>query len=168
MVSMASNLRTRTAGVALWRKLKPKARAMRREPTPAEAVLWAALRGRQTRGFRFRRQQPLDRFIVDFYCAEARLVIEVDGPIHDHSREEDAARESALRAMGFHVMRFSNDSVITSKQSVVREIQAHLAQLSSIESSTAKKVVPSPLGCPGNRGEMGMKALCRCAKLTVR
>jgi len=60
--------------------------------TPAEAKLWARQRNRQLGGFKFRRQQPIDRFIVDFYCAEARLVVELDGDSHTDQAEYDAAR----------------------------------------------------------------------------
>ncbi|MHC5611987.1 MAG: endonuclease domain-containing protein [Nostoc sp.] len=66
----------------LWKKLKPLARQMRCEATPAEKLLWQKLRDKQLLGFKFRRQQTIDRFIVDFYCNEARLVVEVDGEIH--------------------------------------------------------------------------------------
>ena len=61
---------------------------MRCEPTPSEKRLWQKLRQKQLLGFKFRRQQAIDRFIVDFYCAKARLVVEVDGGIHDYTQEE--------------------------------------------------------------------------------
>ncbi|MCS6918857.1 MAG: rRNA maturation RNAse YbeY, partial [Fimbriimonadales bacterium] len=69
----------------LWELLKPLARQKRREPTPAEKRLWKYLRNRQLLGFKFRRQHTIERFIVDFYCPEAKLVIEVDGEIHDYT-----------------------------------------------------------------------------------
>ncbi|MQY72086.1 MAG: DUF559 domain-containing protein, partial [Dehalococcoidia bacterium] len=69
----------------LWEKLKPLAREMRRAPTLAEEVLWQHLRNSQMGGFKFRRQHPIDRFIVDFYCFKIRLVIEVDGPVHQYT-----------------------------------------------------------------------------------
>jgi len=72
----------RTAG-NVWAKLKPIARQLRTEATQAEDRLWAELRSRKFRGAKFRRQHTLSRFVVDFFCAEARLVVEVDGPIHD-------------------------------------------------------------------------------------
>mgnify|MGYP001770978009 FL=1 len=71
----------------LWEKLKPLARQMRREPTPAEDKLWQKLRHKQILGYKFRRQHTIDRFIVDFYCGEARLVVEVDGEVHDYTQE---------------------------------------------------------------------------------
>jgi very-short-patch-repair endonuclease len=123
---MDSNPRTRTGGTKLWTKLKPKARGMRRAPTDAEAYLWDALRNRQVEGARFKRQQPIDRFIVDFYCAEARLVIEVDGPIHDDQREQDTVREGFLNSAGFRILRFTNEQVLESRRAVVDEIRKWL------------------------------------------
>ena len=79
----------------LWGKLKPLAREMRHAPTPAEQGLWQALRNRRL-GVRFRRQHTIGRFIVDFYAHEARLVVEVDGPIHAYTPEEDALQQAFL------------------------------------------------------------------------
>jgi very-short-patch-repair endonuclease len=76
----------RTApSTALWNKTKPLARQMRHAPTRAERRLWSCLRGHRLSGFKFRRQHPIDRFIVDFTCPAARLVIEVDGPSHEQT-----------------------------------------------------------------------------------
>jgi very-short-patch-repair endonuclease len=133
MAIMGRNLRTRTGGVTLWAKLKPVARTMRREPTSAEAALWEALRDRKLAGARFRRQQPSGRFIVDFYCAEARLILEVDGPIHEQTSETDAARERSLAAAGFHMLRFTNHAVLKTKPQVLRQIAAFLQQVNRAE-----------------------------------
>jgi len=99
------------------------AREMRHPQTPAEAMLWRALRNRQT-GFKFRRQHPIDRFIVDFYCAEAKLLIEVDGATHlePEQREYDKARTEYLEELGYKVIRFTNDDVKGSIHSVAGEI----------------------------------------------
>jgi very-short-patch-repair endonuclease len=78
------------------------ARDMRNNPTRAERALWQRLKGRQVKGLRFRRQHSIDRFIVDFYCAEARLVIEVDGPSHA-GPTYDAERQDCLEALGLRV-----------------------------------------------------------------
>jgi very-short-patch-repair endonuclease len=109
----------------LWAKLKPLARQMRHEPTPAEQKLWQRLRGKQLMGLKFRRQHPIDRFIVDFYCRQARLVVEVDGPIHDYTVEEDAIRQEFIEFQGLRVLRFTNDQVL-------REIEAVLAQMAVV------------------------------------
>ncbi|MBI3979240.1 MAG: endonuclease domain-containing protein [Chloroflexi bacterium] len=106
----------------LWWRLKPIARQMRREPTPGENALWQRLRNRQLDGFKFRRQHSVERFIVDLYCAEACLVVEVDGPIHDYSQEEDAIRQEFLESQGLRVLRFANAEVQNSIESVLQRI----------------------------------------------
>jgi very-short-patch-repair endonuclease len=77
-------------------------------------------------GVRFRRQHAIDRFLVDFYCAEASLVIEVDGPIHQQQVERDLEREKALATRGLTVLRFRNDEVLDDVTSVLARIAAYL------------------------------------------
>jgi very-short-patch-repair endonuclease len=108
----------------LWEKLKPLARQMRHDPTQAEAILWEALRGRRIGDFKFRRQHPIDRFIVDFYCAEALLVIEVDGEIHDYTQDEDAIRQAFIESRGLNVLRFKNQQVEDALDTVLDAIHA--------------------------------------------
>jgi very-short-patch-repair endonuclease len=98
------------------------ARAMRREPTPAENALWLRIRNRQVNGLKFRRQHSIDRFIVDFYCAEAQLVIEIDGLIHD-TLNADAERQEILESLGLCVLRFSNDDVLGRIENVIAQIK---------------------------------------------
>ncbi len=100
---------------------------MRRIPTEAEDKLWQYLRNRQLAGLKFRRQHSIERFIVDFYCAEAKLIIEVDGPVHDYSKEEDTIRQEFLESQGFRVMRFTNDQVFNSPDDVLKQISAHVS-----------------------------------------
>lgn len=90
------------------------AKRLRREATPSEAALWEALRGRRLGGFKFRRQQPLNGYIVDFYCEVKDLAVEVDGSIHDDAaaRDRDALRESHINAVGVKVIRFSDIEVL--------------------------------------------------------
>ena len=106
---------------AIYRDIQERARLMRRNPTPAENILWQRLRQKQIGGFQFRRQHPISRFIVDFYCAAARLVIEIDGSIHDAAehKEYDAARQACLEEIGLRVLRFSNAQVINETDAVV-------------------------------------------------
>jgi very-short-patch-repair endonuclease len=111
----------------LWAKLKPLARQMRHDPTPAEDILWQRLRNRQIADAKFRRQHTIERFIVDFYCAEAQLVIEVDGPIHDYTLEEDAIRREFLESLGTRVIRFTNDDVLHHLDAVAEAITGFLA-----------------------------------------
>jgi very-short-patch-repair endonuclease len=95
---------------------------MRREPTPAEQKLWQKLRHKQLLGFKFRRQHVIDRFIVDFYCREARLVVEVDGEVHQYTQQEDAIRQEFLESLGLRVVRLRNEDVLNSIDGVLEEI----------------------------------------------
>lgn len=106
----------------LWEKLKPLARQMRTEPTLAENLLWQKLRNKQLLGFKFRRQQVIDRFIVDFYCHEIKLVIEVDGEIHNYTQKEDAIRQEFLESLGLQVIRFKNEDVFLNIEGVLETI----------------------------------------------
>jgi very-short-patch-repair endonuclease len=80
--------------------------------TEAEKVLWQILRSRQTEGYRFRRQVPIGRFIADFVCHEARLIIEIDGGQHDPSSEPEVSRTQFLEGEGYLVLRFWNTEVL--------------------------------------------------------
>jgi very-short-patch-repair endonuclease len=106
----------------LWEKLKPLANQLRSEPTPAEQRLWEQLRKRRILGYKFRRQHAIDRFIVDFYCPEASLIVEVDGPIHEYTPVEDAVRQEYLESLGLQVIRFTNEEIFTSLDGVVEYI----------------------------------------------
>jgi very-short-patch-repair endonuclease len=110
----------------LWEKLKPHARQHRREPTKAERVLWDRLRSRQISGFRFRRQHTIERYIVDFYCAEKDLVVEVDGSIHELTPEQDAIRQEFLESLGLRVIRFENNQILFDLQQVMSKIEQAL------------------------------------------
>jgi very-short-patch-repair endonuclease len=111
-----------TSPPPLWAKLKPLARQMRRDPTPAENALWERLRNRQIAGLKFRRQHSIDRFIADFYCADAQIIVEVDGPVHEYTPEEDAIRQEFLESLGLRVLRFTNDDVQQHLDAVVQVI----------------------------------------------
>jgi len=103
-----------------------RAKELRREMTPAEKVLWNELRANKL-GVRFRRQQVIAGFIVDFYCHKAALVVEVDGDIHDLQQEEDARREKALSALGLRIVRFGNDEVLRELSTVVEKIRGNIS-----------------------------------------
>ena len=111
---------------SLWPRLKEKAKEFRSEPTEVERVLWEHLRGKKVKGAKFRRQHPIARFIVDFCCPQALLVVELDGEIHRGKEMEDAARENAIEALGFKVIRFSNAQVSDDMDSVLEEIKRNL------------------------------------------
>jgi very-short-patch-repair endonuclease len=95
------------------------ARKLRNTPTDAEMRLWSRLRRKQLDGFRFRRQQPMGRYIVDFFCPEARLIVEVDGGQH---ADEGPARSDWLTARGYRVIRFWNNDVLGNTEGVVLAI----------------------------------------------
>lgn len=98
------------------------AQELRKEPTPVERKLWAYLRYDQLGGLRFRRQQPIGPFIVDFCCAARKLVIEIDGDSHAGQVEYDESRTAYLRENGYTVIRFTNEDVHRRFDSVVAEI----------------------------------------------
>ena len=100
-----------------------RARELRHPQTPAETTLWQHLRNR-TIGYKFRRQHPIDRFIIDFYCAEAKLCIEIDGSSHLDAKQEeyDKARTELLEGLGYKVIRFTNNDVRYNIHAVVDEI----------------------------------------------
>ena len=108
-----------------WSLLRPRAQWMRRAPTEAEARLWQRLR-RGALGVRFRRQVVIGRFIVDFYCAAARLVVEVDGGVHDGRRDIDDERDRVLQSRGVRVLRVRNEEVVDALDAVVETIRAAL------------------------------------------
>jgi len=99
---------------------------MRAAMTCQERRLWARLRGRQVGGHKFRRQAPIGTYIVDFVCLAMRVVVEVDGEVHEVRVVPDHARERALSAMGFSVLRFTGWEVQADLDSVVRRIAATL------------------------------------------
>jgi very-short-patch-repair endonuclease len=107
---------------------KRRARKLRREPSEAERRLWQALRQRQLAGYRFRRQHPLGRYVLDFVCLEARLVIEVDGGQHSEQQTYDQARTAWLAAQGFRVLRFWNHEVLNNLEAVKASIWETLGE----------------------------------------
>ncbi|MBO4690544.1 MAG: endonuclease domain-containing protein [Paludibacteraceae bacterium] len=113
-----------TARTYAYDLLKQNARSMRINPTEAEYVLWKYLRNKQL-GHRFRRQQIVDDYIVDFVCLEKQLVIEVDGKYHadGEQRELDALREDILISNGYRIIRFTNEEVTNNIDQVIENIK---------------------------------------------
>ena len=103
-------------------------RALRQQQTTAEAVLWKYLRKRQCGGRYFRRQHALGPFIVDFYCAEARLVIELDGSVHNDSMraDYDYERQCVLESFGYTVLRIANEDVLKAPEQIALYITEFL------------------------------------------
>jgi very-short-patch-repair endonuclease len=93
---------------------------LRRNQTDAERVLWFRLRDRRLNGLKLKRQVPIDKYIVDFCCAEARLIVELDGG--QHATRDETNRTSVLEAMGYLVLRFWNNDVLQNTEGVLEEI----------------------------------------------
>lgn len=103
-------------------RITSRARQLREAQTTAEAVLWQHLRSRQLNGRKWRRQEPIDRYIVDFLCPELRLIVEVDGDVHIFQEEEDHIRQTYLENQGFRVVRFSNEDILKNIESVLSKL----------------------------------------------
>ncbi len=104
-VTAQEGMRHTVEGVADQGKVE-FAREQRREPTPGESTVWQALRRKQL-GVKFRRQHPIDLFVLDFYCAEARLAVEIDGASHEGREPYDEWRDQVLFSWGIRVLRFT-------------------------------------------------------------
>jgi very-short-patch-repair endonuclease len=102
--------------------LKQNARRLRKQMTDAERALWHLLRRKQIDGHRFRKQVPIGKYIVDFVCLDARLVIEVDGGQHSDAAEADAVRDAWLRSQNFRVLRFWNNDVLKNPEGVMQVV----------------------------------------------
>ncbi|MCX5748821.1 MAG: endonuclease domain-containing protein [Candidatus Saganbacteria bacterium] len=99
------------------------ARDLRKSSTRAEILLWKYLSNRGLCGLKFRRQVPLDGFILDFFCPEIRLGIEIDGNIHHNLKEYDLARQNIIENKGINILRFNNDEVISDINSVLKKLK---------------------------------------------
>ena len=113
------------------KNLTPVARNLRNNLTDAEKRLWKHLRFKQFEGLRFRRQQPLGPYIVDFVNFDKRIVIEVDGGQHDENPQGDIERDNWLRAQHFEVLRFWNNDVIRNMEGVLEIIRRKCFSLPS-------------------------------------
>ena len=100
------------------------ARQFRKEPTQSEAILWKALRKQQVEGRKFRRQQPIGRFVVDFFCASERLIVEIDGGIHESQKNLDHQRQLLLESLGLRFLRVSSEQVETNLAEVLTLIRS--------------------------------------------
>ena len=112
-------------GQHVAREKLERAQALRREMTPEERLIWGRLRRSQVDGLHFRRQQVIAGFIVDFYCATAGLVVEVDGTVHDTQSDYDAERDEILAAHDIRILRVSNEDVHHDIDTVLTRIVAH-------------------------------------------
>lgn len=122
------------------KNMKSLARALRRQATDAEHLLWKHLRGRRLAGYKFRRQVVIEPYIVDFVCFETKLIVEADGGQHIEQMQYDEKRTAILQSLGYEVMRFWNNEILGDVNAVLEQIQYRLIE------------VPSPQPSPGGRG----------------
>jgi very-short-patch-repair endonuclease len=147
----APDLSSRAAGEGGYelpkasQELIARARQLRREATTAESLLWELLRDRRLLGRKFRRQHPIGQFIADFFCDDARLIIEIDGAVHREptQQERDRLREEILREHGFAILRFTNDQILDRTEQVLQEIAAYVTA-HSYEHPSPHPPSPSP------------------------
>ena len=107
---------------------KERRKFLRNNSTMAEIKLWNELKGRKAGGLKFRRQQGIGAYILDFYCPELKLCVELDGKSHEMKQEYDIERTLFLNGQGIEVLRFSNVQVMSHVLSVVNEILRYAAQ----------------------------------------
>ncbi|HJS29343.1 MAG TPA: DUF559 domain-containing protein, partial [Anaerolineales bacterium] len=103
-------------------EVQRRAKELRKEMTPAEHALWQRLRRKQLLGLKFRRQHPLGPIIADFCCPSCRLIVEIDGSIHDFQKGSDAERSEQFINYGYRVLRFRNDEILTDISRVIERI----------------------------------------------
>jgi very-short-patch-repair endonuclease len=132
-------------------RLLELARGLRHESAPAEQKLWKCLRNRQLNGFKFRRQFAIDRYVADFYCAECKLIVEIDGAsqFEPQSETDDAKRTERLADLGYAVVRFTNIDIFENFENVLDAI------LEECESRRGLALGPSPHPSPPSTGERG-------------
>ena len=104
-------------------RLTPLAKSLRKRSTDAERKLWAYLKAKQLEGLKFRRQQPIGKYIVDFVCFEKKVVVELDGSQHMAQEEQDRERDAYLNKSGFIVLRFWNNDVLENIDGVYEVIR---------------------------------------------
>lgn len=108
--------------------LKEKARALRNNSTKSEVLLWQFLKNKKMSGYDFHRQKPLDEYIVDFFCNELMLAIEIDGESHFGKEEYDEARQKNLEILGVRFLRFEDTEVINNLDGILKNIETWISQ----------------------------------------
>jgi very-short-patch-repair endonuclease len=125
------------------------ARRLRRDMTEAEKAMWRLLRARQLAGYKFRRQEPIGRYIVDFACFSPRVVIEIDGGQHADATAYDERRTQFFLHEGFQILRFWNDEVLENRDGVCARILGVLDGDTPHPPDATRRVPPSPTGGEG-------------------
>ena len=117
------------------KEMLARARILRQQSSEAEKALWKQLRGRRLKGFKFRRQVVIEKYIVDFVCLEAGLVIEADGGQHLEQKIYDERRSHFLESKGFKILRFWNNEILVELSSVLEQIELVLNKAPSPQPS---------------------------------
>ena len=125
----------------LRHKVLDAARVQRKNPTKSERILWEALRRKKLDGVKFRRQQPIGPLIVDFYNSDYRLVIEVDGSVHDFQQHADQERQAILETLGLNVLRVKAELVEHNLPNVLDMIRLKINELKSIRSDFSSPIL---------------------------
>jgi len=112
-------------------KLRKYARELRKKGTLAEVILWKNIQRKTIKGYEFHRQVPIDNYIVDFYCHELKLAIEVDGISHDNKLKYDRKRQKRLEGLGVQVIRFQDEDVRNETNSVLEVLKNEIDKISS-------------------------------------
>jgi very-short-patch-repair endonuclease len=124
-----------------------RARRLRRDQTDAERIRWSRLRDRRLNGLKFKRQVPIDRYIADFCCPDARLIVELDGGHHSADEEADAKRTAVLESCGYLVLRYWNNDVTKNLDGVLEDIVATLSRTPNVTlAPSAPHPGPLPFG----------------------
>ena len=123
--------------VKLPEDIRAWAREMRGRMTDAEALLWMLLRDRRIAGAKFRRQHPVGRYILDYYCVEKKLAIELDGGQHGEAVSYDQHRDSWLRSQGIHVLRFWNNQMLAETEAVMEAIYRAVVEKAPLSETTS-------------------------------
>lgn len=105
------------------KNLKKLSRELRNSGTLAEVLLWNELKGRKVMGYQFMRQKPITKYIVDFYCSNLKLIIEIDGYTHSEKEARDASRQSELERIGLRFLRFEDEEVKYELENVLNHIK---------------------------------------------
>ncbi|MBA3971218.1 MAG: tRNA (adenosine(37)-N6)-threonylcarbamoyltransferase complex dimerization subunit type 1 TsaB [Bacteroidetes bacterium] len=162
MDSAGNNPRYYTTDKLNWSTSIINAKEHRKNPTEAESIIWENLRAKKL-NHKFRRQHPIGKYIVDFVCVERKLIVEIDGKIHESQLEEDAVRTEQLNELGFKVIRYTNEQVISGIDEVIGSIKVELDAAESflfsrerhgIDSELTLRNVHSSLSFGEGRGEV--------------
>ncbi|WP_320111206.1 DUF559 domain-containing protein [Draconibacterium orientale] len=115
------------------KNLKDYARKLRNNSTFAEVILWdEVLKQKQLKGYSFLRQRPIGNYIVDFFCKDLKLIIELDGTIHRFQKSKDKKREEDLKAMGYKIIRFQNQEILKNIRNVKISLELYIEEIEKV------------------------------------